>query len=350
MTTDPRTRILCVKIASRGDLILAAPAFGRLRQSLPGAELDLLVGASCVDVAQHLPYFDRVRVIDDTRLLAGNLVQRVAGALQMWRIMRHSEDNRTGVVPYDQVIVFHRDPRYAVIAWASGVPIRRGFHGRFLTHRHTPRIDEHHGDQYIAVAGVQDVGGDGRWTFSETGPELAPARAAGFVGNGGRWIGLGFGGGRNVGSSTQLKSWPVASYVELAHELEREGHRVVWLGDETDRASLPTNAPGLNLAGKLTVPQTAAVISQCAAVVANDTMNLHLADSLGVPAIGIFGPTQPEHYRPRGARSMYLWGGRDLECSPCHRDGLFPPCRFNHQCMNNTPASEVAAAVRGALR
>jgi len=348
MTADPRTRILCVKIASRGDLILAAPAFGRLRQSRPGAQLDLLVGASCVDVAQHLPYFDRLRVIDDARLLAGNLIQRLAGAVEMRRIMRHSGDNPADVVPYDEVIVFHRDPRYAVIAWSSGIPVRRGFRGQFLTHRHTPRIDEHHSDQYIAVAGVQDVIGSGHWTFSEKGPELAPARAAGFDENGRRWVGLGFGGGRNVGSSTQLKSWPVASYVALARELETGGHRVVWLGDATDAASLPADAPGLNLAGKLTVPQTAAVISQCAAVVANDTMNLHLADSLGVPAIGIFGPTQPEHYRPRGERSAYLWGGRGLECSPCHRDGVFPPCHFDHRCMMNTKVSAVVAAVRAA--
>jgi heptosyltransferase-2 len=348
MTAAPRS-ILCIKIASRGDLILAAPAFGRLRRGRPDDRIDLLVGASCEDVARHLPYFDRLRVIDDSRLLAGSLLDKLAGAAEMRRVMRHAGEDPSRVVVYDEVIIFHRDWRYAAIAWASGVRVRRGFGGPFLTHPYTPRPAEHHSDQYIGVAGAREWNGDGRWTFpGDPTLELVRARDAGFDAAAGRWVGLGFGGGRNVGSSTQLKSWPVASYVELARDLEQAGHRVVWLGDAFDAASLPAGAPGLNLAGKLTVPQTAAVISRCTAVVANDTMNLHLADSLGVPAIGIFGPTQPDHYRPRGARSAYLWGGRDLECSPCHRDGVFPPCRFAHRCMTNTGVSAVVAAVRDA--
>lgn len=336
-------RILVFKLASRGDLILAARSFGRLRRARPDAVIDLCVGKSSRDVADHLPYFDSLRVVDDARILIGSLPRKLAGAIELWRIMRQ----------YDEVIIMHRDWRYALIAMLAGVPIRRGFASakanRFLTHPYDSGPLEHHSSQYYGVAGVGNGAGDGAWTFGAGEQSSAMAKVASFDDGSRPWVGLAFGGGTNVKSNTTLKNWPVRSFVDLARKIEAAGYRPVWLGDSKDASVLPADAPGVVFAGKLSVPETAVVISRCSAVVANDSMALHLADSLGVPSVGIFGPSEPLWTRPLRAGSSYVWAGGDMACSPCQKDGLYPPCPFDNRCMTEVPVARVFEATRSAL-
>lgn len=316
-----------------------------MRESRPNATIHLMVGASCRDVAEHLPYFDDLVVIDDARLLAGGIGGKLAGALDLLQRFRG----------YDEAIILHRDSRYAMLARVAGIDVRRGFAGplasRFLTHPYEPPATEHHTTQYLRVAGFDAGSRNGPWVHrdGELEQSLNRIRSLGFGGQN-SWVALGFGGGNNVKTRTALKSWPLQSYLALADDLRRAGHSVVWLGDSDDAALLGGVERGLVLAGKVSVAETAAVISQSRLVVANDTMILHLADSLGTPAIGLFGPTQPYHYGPRGERSTYLWAGRDLPCSPCHTNGHFPPCGFAHRCMTQLTVRQVADEAMRILR
>ena len=351
--------MLCIKLASRGDLLLAAPAFRALRRRRHQARITLLVGASCEDVARHLPYFDEIQVLDDRALLAGGVVEQ---GREAWRLLRRML--RPAREAWSEVLILHRDWRYTVLAWLAGVPVRRGFHGRlgrfFLTHPYHPSRQEHHVLQYLGVVtcqagGVEDLatGQDhlvrlaGSWQFAdgEGNDALKLASTHGFQPSRGNWIALGFGGGHNVKIRTELKRWPIGSWRHLADQLIKQDHRVVWVGDTEDAKLLGDGFAGVSLAGKLTVPQTAAVLAACRAVVANDTLTLHLAETLGIPTIGIFGPTDPAHYRPLGAKSAHLWLGKDLPCSPCHRDGWFPPCAFDHRCMRELTVESVLRKV-----
>lgn len=362
--------ILCVKIASRGDLLLAAPTFRRLRQEHAGRPLSLLVGSSCADVAERLPYFDDVRVVDDRRLFGPRIVDRAMGARELFRHVRSwARDARrgggSGAEP--ELLIFHRDWRYGLIGRLAGVPVRRGFASergsRFLTNAYHPRESEHHVHQYLRMAGLP-TGEDGPdpavpregatlegvWRFvgDERARGLEKAASLGFDGRDG-WVALGFGGGRNVKTQTQLKSWPIERFRALARELEAQGRRVVWLGDGHDAAALGSPTAGVSLAGALTVTESAAVLSACDLVVANDTFMLHLGEALGVPTLGLFGPTNAEEYRPLGVASGHLWKGADLACSPCHRDGFFPVCEHGHRCMREMSVDLVLGRARQLL-
>jgi ADP-heptose:LPS heptosyltransferase len=102
------------------------------------------------------------------------------------------------------------------------------------------------------------------------------------------------------------------------------------------------------LAGKLTVAETATVLSACDRLVANDSFLLHLGEALGVPTVGIFGPTNPDHFRPLGARSTTLWLGPErVPCSPCAQQGgsYFPVCGYGHRCMREISVEAVLAAL-----
>jgi ADP-heptose:LPS heptosyltransferase len=228
--------------------------------------------------------------------------------------------------------------------------------GVFLTYAYTAGAEEHHSAQYLGVVGADgdaELALSGGWKFSsgEEREAIAIASRLGFGGEEGPWVALGFGGGRNVKMAVEAKSWPLERYRRLATSLESAGARVVWLGDNEDARRLGSAFAGINLAGRLSVPQTAAVLATCDLAIANDTMLLHLAGALEVPAIGLFGPTNPAHYRPLHAGSDYLWiGGDALPCSPCHRDGYYPPCPFEQKCMRDLSVESVVDKAKLLLR
>lgn len=256
--------------------------------------------------------------------------------------------------------MLHRDWRYAVLAWLARVAIRRGFWSpasdRFLTHPYRPGSREHHEDQYLGVVGgdaAVEVRRGALWRFAAGEREAAMGKAQRLgLGREARpLVAIGPGGGRNVKMAVDLKLWGVQSYEELAARLDDEGYQVVWLGDAHDAAMLSDDVPGVRLAGRLSVAESAAVVSACRLVVTNDTMLLHLARVLEVPALGIFGPTDPAHTGPRGEGSAHLWLGPDLvPCSPCHRDGFYPVCTFDHRCMKELPVDLVARTASALLK
>ncbi len=373
---------MCLKIASRGDLLLAAPAFQWLRRSIPRAHITLVVGASCEEVARHLPFFDEIRAVDDRALMAGGLVGKIRGAAALSALMACG-----GASPlfsffkpfkkeggYSKIFIFHRDWRYALLAWLARIPGRHGFRTGascwFLTSAHAPGKDEHHARQYLGMVGCETDGSTGEtpvgggsagaaavqglslkgvWRFQPGERErgLAAAVGHGYRAGTANSVALAFGGGRNVKTRTGLKCWPIEHFRSLAERLAASGRQVVWLGDAEDSRALGNVATGIHLAGKLSEGETAAVLGDCSLAVANDSFLLHLAGALGVRCIGIFGPTNPFHYRPLSGNSSFLWLGDHLPCSPCHRDGYFPPCRHEHRCMRDLDVDSVAREIEG---
>jgi ADP-heptose:LPS heptosyltransferase len=95
------------------------------------------------------------------------------------------------------------------------------------------------------------------------------------------------------------KNWPF--YPELTTLLCRDlpNNQIIWAGNRT--ASCP-QADGrlnfLNLTGMTTLSDLIALLAQARLVVGNDSGPLHLAAALGTPTLTLFGPTDPNQYRP----------------------------------------------------
>jgi heptosyltransferase II len=53
-----------------------------------------------------------------------------------------------------------------------------------------------------------------------------------------------------------------------------------------------------NRAGKTSLVEFAAALTECAVLVTNDTGGMHLANALGVPLVALFGPTNPVRTGP----------------------------------------------------
>ena len=67
---------------------------------------------------------------------------------------------------------------------------------------------------------------------------------------------------------------------------------------------------------------------------------MHLADCLGIPLLGIYGPVDENVYGPAAsARGVVVT--RAVPCRPCYRHFHFPPCPYGKRCLEEITVDEV---------
>jgi heptosyltransferase II len=102
------------------------------------------------------------------------------------------------------------------------------------------------------------------------------------------------------------KRWPVARWRDLIQALlDQEPEVMIRLfGTANDRAITHQVSDGFppdrveNLAGSTSLPDFMAHLAACRIVISNDTGGMHLANAMGVPVAGLFGPTNPVRTGP----------------------------------------------------
>lgn len=72
----------------------------------------------------------------------------------------------------------------------------------------------------------------------------------------------------------------------------------------------------LDLTGLTTVGQAAAILASCNLYIGNDSALLFVAASVGIPTIGIYGPTDSKLIEPYGDNHVSVQS--PTECSPCY--------------------------------
>ncbi|MCK4761857.1 MAG: lipopolysaccharide heptosyltransferase II [Candidatus Aminicenantes bacterium] len=99
-----------------------------------------------------------------------------------------------------------------------------------------------------------------------------------------------------------------------------------------------------NLSGQLTLREALTAISLCRVFISNDSGLMHVASSLKIPLVAIFGPTLPRQTAPLYTGAAVLH--QPVDCSPCkHRD-----CPLDHRCMKAITVDEVYGTVNAALQ
>lgn len=115
------------------------------------------------------------------------------------------------------------------------------------------------------------------------------------------------------GTRAYLKEWPESYWVELAHHFYKRGYQIYLCGAsaDNDRNRAFMAKAGLNnvhnIAGIYDLTDLSAFIAneiECAISV--NTGILHLVASLGVPLIGLHGPTNPMRWGPLGLNAVPL--------------------------------------------
>ena len=167
----------------------------------------------------------------------------------------------------------------------------------------------------------------------------------------GDWIALA------PGASYPTKQAPTSLWIEaletfLKQKPDAATCGLFIAGSEADRKvaielldQLNWQGPVLNMAGKLTLVETAQALAKMRVLLTNDSGLLHIAESVGTPVVAIFGPTTEQFGFPPW-RSESVVFSSPTGCRPCSKHGK-KACRYDDKlCFEavNTLAVGSAAA------
>lgn len=139
------------------------------------------------------------------------------------------------------------------------------------------------------------------------------------------------------GAQHFTKRYPAEYHVEFARKLIAEGFEVVLLGGKSDKeicAEIASKAPGVkDKSNDNDLFALAREMETCAVAVCNDSGLMHLASSVGVPVIAVFGSSVRQFgFAPFSPKSLLL-ENNSLSCRPCSHIGRKNCPKKHFKCM-----------------
>ncbi|MCP4229999.1 MAG: glycosyltransferase family 9 protein [bacterium] len=144
----------------------------------------------------------------------------------------------------------------------------------------------------------------------------------------------------------ETKSWQREGFTKVIEILGERGVQVVLFDEKSLDDWVTPVAKGdiIDISGKTPLRIFPEALSGAAAVICNDSAIAHLAPLLGIPVVGIFGPTSPRFgFAPRGKDGVTLYDG--YPCSPCTRHGKRKCWRGDKACMSAITPGQVMEAL-----
>ncbi len=329
-----------------------------LRNRYPESRLVLLAKPESAAFVARLGLTDSTIEIDKHAFDRARDLSRPTSLLALAKLSRRVRAERADtIVLFGHLASWFGALKYALLAFATGARRRVGLdngRGWFLTQA---AKDEgfgvrHESEYWLEVVALLDARGPAvleapisdeereragallEPLLTESGPLVAVHPSTGWYGPGRKWAPERF--ARAI------------DLLESSHPV-----RCVALGSDGDRLEIDRmlgamSKPALDLTGRTSVGELAAVLERCDVLIANDGGIGHLAAAVGTPVVSVFGPSNDRAWRPLGSTVV----AADLPCRPCfYREfetGLRNGCG-TRQCMLLVTPDRVARAAEKLL-
>lgn len=317
-------KILCIKPRGIGDIILSTIVLENLKSHFPIAEIHYLTESFAKDSVLNNPLVSKVHTMGKSEF-----VLKVA--------------NRLRKEQFDIIFDLWSNPRSAQITFLTGAKYRVGFayRGRKYAYNflaESGRGESHsaeHNLELLKAIGVAITSKNIHYYVGDNEKHFADEffnesfsfddKIIGIVPSGG-W---------------ESKRCDAVKWVEICEALNQEINYkflILWgPGDENDATFIKTKlGDDCTLAPQSTVAELAGLINKCSLIIANDSGPMHISAALGIPTLGIFGPTDPEKHGPYSTNSDFIIK-KDLHCIICNK--LI--CPFKHECMTDLSVSKL---------
>ena len=315
-------RILLIQTAFIGDVVLITPVIREIKNIFPNSLLDVMVIPQASGLLENNPHINSIIKFDKRN----SKFRAFTSALKLF-----------GQNKYDIAISPHSSLTTALLMFIARIPVRVGFarwsSQYLLTHKplHLKGKLKIEKNLNLLTAFIERK-------FSiqtELYPtELMYKKAEKIIlrlkNNSKKIIALA------PGSNWFTKRWPQLYYKELVNKLSENGYGTIFIGSAEEREICEEIRPktnSVNLAGELSLLESAAVISKCDLIVCNDSGAMHLANAVKTDVFVFFGPTvQKIGYSPIGENDIVF--EKDLDCRPCSSHGT-KKCPLEHfNCMH----------------
>lgn len=325
MPANPKN-ILIIRLSSIGDILLSTPLLRLLRYHFPEVNIDFVIKKQFADLLRTNINISNLLLFDTNK-----------GKKELAHLRDKIRQNR-----YDLILDIHKNFRSLFLSlFLAKTKVKRYpkyYLKRFLLVRFGwnlyPQIIPVHQRYLLTVTpwGISDDGQGLDFIIAPSENSYITKRIKDFA-HKKRLVGLA------PGASFANKRWPMEYYAQVAQKMQSNSDaEVVFLGNKNDRlitnkvAAMLTR-DSLNLAGELSIMETAAAIGKLDLLITNDTGLMHLACALRIPTLAIFGPTTRElGFFPLDKQALVI-ENQELPCRPCTHMGSDKCPKKHFRCM-----------------
>jgi ADP-heptose:LPS heptosyltransferase len=323
-------KICIIHLNQIGDLVFSLPLLKSLKDNFPDAAIHSVVRPFLQDLLAESPWVDRILL----------RVSSLKAKLELLKEIRRSQ--------YDLLICLGRSEESLMLTLLSGAKLKAGFANFFWDWGLDLKENiEGHNSWYnnakllrllnIKISqnnyvGLLNVNEDK--SLRDLPAEFAVISPA-------------------ASRRRQIKAWAPEKFAELIILLQQNFRFVsVLVGSNEDKTynhtvmdSVKEKAGNnsidiINFTGNTGLGRLCLVLKQASLFVGIDSGVMHLASSLDIPVVGLFGPTDPRFVGPQNSRSRVV-SKDDMDCVPCY----LKPCDHRN-CMNELGVETVLAACR----
>ena len=299
-------KVLIIQTAFLGDVILATPLIANLKLKFPEAEIDFLVKKGNEELLNNHPDLRQVFTFDKKK--------KRSEILRLIQLFRKNK--------YDLVINLHRFASSGLLTVLSGAKRKIGFQKNpfsFLYSKAYPhQMDQglHEVDRNLNLISDLLIPTVRRPALYPKDADLksveefqkqayyclAPASV---------WF---------------TKQAPEAVWVQLMKQLNETGALIYLIGGPDDKNLLDqiietSKVKAVNLAGKLSIMQSAALMKGATRAFVNDSGPLHIASAMNTPVTAFFCSTVSDFGFGPLSDDAKILEIKDLACRPCGLHG-----------------------------
>ncbi len=292
--------VLIVKLSAIGDVIHALPVSYAIKETFPETRVTWAVEPPARELLEGNPYIDEILLFEKKKF------KSFGGFLVNFGPLR----NKLRAGRFDVALDLQGLGKSAALAFFSGATRRFGtcnmreMSDKISRPVRGPHAEGHIVERYLDVAraiGCRVETVKFPLAVSEKDEQIAKTLLVrGGVPEGAAYAALA------IGANWPNKRWPASSYAALCDWLYEEKIIPVLVGggavDEGIAADVmaKTEIPPVELIGKTSLKQLAAVLRSARFAVGGDTGPVHLAAGLSIPTIMLMGPTDANRNGPYG--------------------------------------------------
>lgn len=272
-------KIVVMRGGAIGDFLLTLPVIAALKRHFPGARLEILGYPHIASLAVAGGLADQVQPVESPTL-AGFFASDAALDPGWCRLF--SETNLCVSFLHDPNRIFEGN-------------VKRASHARFLCGPHRPNESANLHATNVFLKALESIG----IHQADPVPHLHIPASTELKWMAGNWIAF------HPGSGSVHKNWLPERWIQLVERVIKETNwRILLVGGEAEAERLnelsdPFSSERVTHAIQLPLPQLAQMLFQCRLFLGHDSGISHLAAALGLPGLALWGPTNPNIWRPR---------------------------------------------------
>ncbi|MBI4451960.1 glycosyltransferase family 9 protein [Candidatus Woesearchaeota archaeon] len=280
-----KARILLISLTGIGNLIMLTPAFANIKKNLPESELYVMVSERSVHAARNNPHIDKLILYPSKK----NFIQKMIFLLKLrknnYDLAYYSFPNRNIL---SDIFLFLTGAKEKINYYYPLFGIENFCFSDACMEPDLKRHDLEKGMDLLRLCNLK--------IYSKK-PVINPSMddykfIEGLLKNKASKSDILI--GMHVGTIDNEKIWPTENFAHVAKELAKNKNtKIILIGSEIEKNLVRNfgefrHRNVINLIGKTSVLQTAALLKKCRLLVTNDSGPMHIAVAVDTKVVAIF--------------------------------------------------------------